>query len=46
MRGLERWFMDMLENPRFCEALLDRTLQFWLEFYTGSSRRWETLWMS
>ncbi|HVO40415.1 MAG TPA: uroporphyrinogen decarboxylase family protein [Spirochaetia bacterium] len=34
MRGLERWFMDMLENPRFCEALLDRTLQFWLDFYS------------
>ncbi|NLE44021.1 MAG: hypothetical protein GX620_04820, partial [Chloroflexi bacterium] len=21
MRGLERWFMDMVENPAFCEAL-------------------------
>jgi len=34
MRGLERWFMDMIENPAFCEALLDRTLAFWLGYYT------------
>jgi uroporphyrinogen decarboxylase len=33
MRGLERWFMDMIENPAFCEALLDRTLAFWLGYY-------------
>ncbi len=32
MRGLERWFMDMLEQPQFCEALIDRTLQFWLDW--------------
>ena len=25
LRGLERWFMDMLEQPEFCEALIDRT---------------------
>ncbi len=35
MRGLERWFMDMLENPAFCEALLDRILKFWLDYFTG-----------
>ncbi len=35
MRGLERWYMDMVQNPAFCAALLDRTLQFWLDFYTG-----------
>ncbi len=35
MRGLERWFTDMIENPGFCAALLDRTLQYWLDFYTG-----------
>jgi len=34
MRGLERWFMDMIENPAFCTALLDRTLQFWLGYYS------------
>jgi uroporphyrinogen decarboxylase len=32
LRGLERWFMDMLEQPQFCEALMDRTLQFWLDW--------------
>jgi uroporphyrinogen decarboxylase len=35
LRGLERWFMDMLENPTFCEALLDQLLKFWLDYYTG-----------
>jgi len=35
MRGLERWFMDMIENPAFCEALLDRILQFWIDYYTA-----------
>ena len=25
MRGLERWFVDTIEHPVFCEALLDRT---------------------
>jgi uroporphyrinogen decarboxylase len=34
MRGLERWFTDMIENPTFCEALLDKTLQFWLDYYS------------
>ncbi len=35
MRGLEQWFTDTIENPTFCEALLDKTLQFWLNYYTG-----------
>ena len=35
MRGLERWFMDMIENPAFCEALLDKMLKFWMDYYTG-----------
>jgi uroporphyrinogen decarboxylase len=35
LRGLERWFMDMMENPAFCEALLDRVLKFWLDYYRG-----------
>ena len=34
MRGMEKWFTDMLENPAFCEALLDQTLKFWLDYYT------------
>ena len=38
LRGLERWFMDMVENPDFCAALLDRTLAFWLDYMTGFLR--------
>ena len=38
LRGLERWFMDMVENPDFCAALLDRTLAFWLDYMTGFMR--------
>ena len=33
MRGLEQWFMDMVTQPDFCEALLDRTLRFWLDYF-------------
>ena len=33
MRGLERWFMDMIEQPEFCEALIDQTLKFWLDWF-------------
>jgi len=35
MRGLERWFMDMVENPGFCQILLDKTLEFWLDYFDG-----------
>ena len=35
MRGLERWFIDMIENPAFCEAILDQTLKFWLDYFDG-----------
>ncbi|MCF7958667.1 MAG: hypothetical protein K9M57_09500 [Phycisphaerae bacterium] len=35
MRGLERWFMDTIENVDFCEALLDQTLKFWMDFHKG-----------
>ncbi|MBI5091764.1 MAG: hypothetical protein HZB26_04885 [Candidatus Hydrogenedentes bacterium] len=38
LRGLARWLTDMLENPAFCEALLDQTLRFWLDYYTGFMR--------
>jgi len=34
MRGLERWFMDTIENPAFCAALLDKTLEYWMGYYT------------
>ena len=39
MRGLEQWFIDMIENPAFCEALLDRTLKFWMDYYSGFMAR-------
>jgi uroporphyrinogen decarboxylase len=35
MRGLERWFMDMIENPEFCQALLDKILIFWIDYYSA-----------
>jgi uroporphyrinogen decarboxylase len=33
MRGLEQWFVDMLTQPEFCEALLDQTLTFWMDWF-------------
>ena len=33
LRGLEQWFIDMVEQPEFCEALIDRTLKFWLDWF-------------
>lgn len=33
MRGLENWFIDMGVQPQFCEALLDQTLKFWLDWF-------------
>lgn len=35
MRGLERWYMDMVENTAFCEALIDRTAQYWVDWMSG-----------
>ena len=35
MRGLERWFMDMLENTDFCKALLEKMLKFWMDYYVS-----------
>jgi len=35
MRGLERWFMDMVKNPEFCAALLDKTSQYWVDWMVG-----------
>jgi len=35
LRGLERWFMDLVQNQAFCAALLDRMLGYWRDFYTG-----------
>ena len=33
LRGLEKWFMDLVTGPEFCEALLDRVLQYWLDWF-------------
>jgi len=33
LRGLEQWFNDMLVQPEFCEALMDQTLKFWLDWF-------------
>jgi len=33
MRGLERWLMDLVTDPEFCAALLDRVLRFWLDWF-------------
>ena len=33
MRGLEQWFCDMMTQPEFCEALLDQTKQFWMDWF-------------
>ncbi len=33
LRGLEQWFCDTLQQPEFCERLLDRTLRFWLDWF-------------
>ena len=35
LRGLEQWFMDMLLQPSFCEALMEQTLKFWLDWFKG-----------
>jgi len=33
MRGLEAWYVDLVTQPEFCEALLGRVLQFWLDWF-------------
>ena len=45
LRGLEQWFIDMLAEPEFCEALLDCTLNSgWTGFACSSTRlaTWST----
>ncbi len=38
MRGLQRWFIDTVEQPEFCEAMLDHTLRFWLDWFDAFLR--------
>ena len=33
LRGLEQWFCDMKMEPEFCEAMLDQTLKFWMDWF-------------
>jgi len=35
MRGLEQWFCDTMERPEFCEAMLDRMLKFWMDWFNA-----------
>ena len=35
MRGLEQWLIDTVTQPEFCEALLDATLRFWMDWFRG-----------
>lgn len=35
MRGLEQWFIDMKKNPAMCEAIIDCTSQFWMDWMAG-----------
>lgn len=33
MRGLEQWFCDMMTDLPFCEAVIDQTLKFWMDWF-------------
>ena len=33
MRGLEQWFCDLITDPGFCEALIDQTLKYWMDWF-------------
>jgi len=33
LRGLEQWLCDLIIDPAFCEALLDQTLRFWMDWF-------------
>jgi uroporphyrinogen decarboxylase len=33
MRGLEQWFCDLMGDTQFCEAMLDQTLKFWMDWF-------------
>ena len=33
MRGLEQWFCDLMTDQPFCEALIDQTLKFWMDWF-------------
>ncbi len=33
LRGLERWLIDLVTEPKFCEDLLGQVLRFWLDWF-------------
>lgn len=33
LRGLEQWLCDLVTEPEFCEAVLDQTLKFWMDWF-------------
>jgi uroporphyrinogen decarboxylase len=33
MRGLEQWFIDLMTDRPLCEALIDHTLRYWMDFF-------------
>ncbi len=33
LRGLEQWLCDLVLDPEFCEAMLDQTLKFWMDWF-------------
>ncbi|MEI7728459.1 MAG: uroporphyrinogen decarboxylase family protein [Verrucomicrobiota bacterium] len=33
LRGLEQWLCDLMTEPEFCEAILDQTLKFWMDWF-------------
>jgi uroporphyrinogen decarboxylase len=35
LRGLEQWYIDMMTDRKFCEALIEQTFRFWYNYYTG-----------
>ena len=33
LRGLEQWLCDLMTDTPFCEAMLDQTLKFWMDWF-------------
>jgi uroporphyrinogen decarboxylase len=33
LRGLEQWLCDLLTDEEFCEAVLEQTLKYWLDWF-------------
>ncbi|MBN1912584.1 MAG: hypothetical protein JW818_22880 [Pirellulales bacterium] len=33
LRGLEAWYVDLVTQPEFCEALLDRVATYWKDWF-------------